>query len=495
MDEIKTEVDRLIELLQNSKGRTMRLSEVASLSGLSIPQARKWIHILEERGQARVSYNLADEEVSWVSAARPGAGRGPAHSASFAPTGAEGGGAHMEAARFMEQRYRQMYPGAGAPQPPPGDDESRKKDAASRLAHPAESIPFSPPSPARKPEPISQESQPPYSKPKAEPEPEELPEPALPPLPKMDEKAMRMSQALKGKIAQARAKREEIEKLKGEKKRMLVEVYRPLETRLEQEAGAITEKLIELENQLLSIREQASRVPGEVSELAGEQERIVQVASEMQRLYADTDRQMTHSMNVLKQARQGAQERLEQARATMNEEAARLEQMNGLSAELQELQAQIEERIREAQEALQSQAARVKAGEEGLREIGRLRAQMQEQAGAGSQELEKQKAALEEIERQLGRLDEVQHWAEAHQLEYNERMQRLRQYISESGAQYHKLKAAIDSGFVHKYLRDLRALSESYDFELSQAQRIETNVDQRIEETKKELAALIAQAR
>ncbi len=318
---------------------------------------------------------------------------------------------------------------------------------------------------------------------------------ALPPLPKMDQKSMQMSAALKAKMNQARAKREQIEKLKTEKKRLLIEVYRPLETRLEQETGVITEKLVELENRLLSLREEAAKVPNEVADLAGEQERIVQVAGEMHRLYAQTDSQMTRSLNTLNQAHADAQRRLAQAREILEAQRKQGEELEQQSSQLQSLQEQTQERIRLAQEALATQAARIETGLEGLRQMESLRGQLDEQIQAGKGDMESQKSLLSEIEHQLGRIDEVQHWVQEHQVEYNSRMTRLTQYASNASAEYKKLKAAIDSGYVHRYLRDLRALSDSYEFELSQAQQTETDIDARLDETKKALSMLIAQAR
>jgi hypothetical protein len=512
MDEIKTEVDRLIELMQNSKGRKMRLSELASLSGLSISQARKWIHVLEERGQVKVRYRFADEEVEWVSPKTQTLGqRVVQHSA--------GANANVEAAHFIEERFRQAYKQQTeasrniedahelaeeikGPEKQIGqqEKESQKEAESPKTQLQSQSTPASQIQPLQElqgkiPPSFSKTYQPPYSKMKARQKQAEPISPILPPMPKLNEKALKMSQTLKNKLAEIKAKREEIESLKAEKKKMLVEVYHPMETRFEEEVGAITEKLIELENRLLAIRQEAAKIPQDIAELSGEQERIIQVALEMQRLYEDTNSQMTHLMQTIKDARAEALEKIEATRAAMSEEASRLEQLNMYSAQLQELQAEIEQKLSQIKEMMEKQAMQLKASEDEMQMVGKLREQIHASWVAGAEEIEKEKEALSQMERQLARLDEVQHWAQAHQLEYNERMKKLNQYILESEKRYNELKAAIDTGYVHKYLRDLRALSESYEFELSQAQQLEANIDQKIEETKKELASLIAQAR
>jgi chromosome segregation ATPase len=151
--------------------------------------------------------------------------------------------------------------------------------------------------------------------------------------------------------------------------------------------------------------------------------------------------------------------------------------------------------VQQAKEALAEQESHLETLQESLHASLEFRHQVQAQVQAGQEEVAQQRASLADIERQLSRMDEVQTWVEAHQTEYNIRMGRLNQYIQTASAEYHKLKAAIDSGFIHRYLRDLRALSESYEFELTQAQQLETNIDQRLEEAKRDLSALITQAR
>ncbi len=115
MDEIKTEVDRLIDLLKTGAGKPMRLSELASLTGLTVPQTRKWIHILEERRQVRVRYNLAEEQVEWMASVPSSSGhvRSPPPSTFSAEPPAEPGDnaadLNVEMARYNERRYRTAH--------------------------------------------------------------------------------------------------------------------------------------------------------------------------------------------------------------------------------------------------------------------------------------------------------------------------------------------------------------------------------------------------
>jgi len=498
MDEIKTEVDRLIEVLQARPGKAVRLSELTNLTGLSIAQVRKWIHILEERGQVKISYSLSDELIEWKG--QPGVQSRPSPSQSQEGLPGEDSDSdstdsaqdsHMEIARFNEQRYRRdsqaKSQDIGRASVYPRNDSFAQSDVQ-KTAERVELESTQAQSPSNPP---MRPSIPSVRKPLSE----IAAEPILPPLPKIDDASMRVSGKLKSKIAAARAKMAQIEQIKGEKKRLLIEVYRPMETKLEAEAGAITEKLIELENQLLGIREQAAGVPNEVAELAGEQERIVQISAEMRRIYSETDRQMTQSVQAMARSKQVAADRMREVGSAITQQQETLARLQEQNNEMGQSQESAAGRIAQAREALAAQEAQLSAAEENLRATMEYRAQVAQQLQAGQQEIEIQRAALADIDHQLGKMDEVQAWVEAHQTEYNQRMARLNEYIQTAGGEYNKLKAAIDSGFIHKYLHDLRALSESYEFEMAQAQQVEVNIDARLEEAKRELTALIAQAR
>ena len=304
-----------------------------------------------------------------------------------------------------------------------------------------------------------------------------------------------MSQKLKSQIEKVHAKMADIDKIKEEKRRLFVEVYRPMETKLEQDAGVITERLIKLENQILSLREEAAKVPSEFAELASEQERIAYVASEMRRAYNETNEQMTKSMQALHQARQNAQMRLDEARNTMGTQEASVEQIRSALETLGSMEADSQRRVSEAQEALGAQQAALDAAMQNLGQLESIKAGLAERLSGAQEGVEQQKSLLSDVEKQLGQLDRVQEWVHVHQQEYDARMRQLADYIENAGREHAKLKAAVDTGFVHRYIKDLRALSESYEFEMSQAQRLEGDIDERLSATKAELTALLAQAR
>ncbi len=518
MEDIRNEVDHLIDLLRTEPVHPYRLSKLASEAHLSVPQARKWIHILEARGQVKVRYNLSDDEILWVGQPIPHALHGVGSSSKNVP--ASGDDVQLEVAHWNESQFR-LQRGV-----PAGEDEStdekktdnakeEKEPLARQLSqaspYPSENeVPFSmtagkkkeksgrtfpvpgaatprePPAPTQTPIPI-------YDQTKEE---EEEPEgPALPPLPAIDERTVKMSQKLKAQIEKARAKMSEIEKIKEEKRRLLVEVYRPMETKLEQEAGTITERLIKLENQILALREEAAKVPSEFAELASEQERIVYVAGEMRRAYNETNAQMTQSMQALRQARQNAQMRLDEARSSVAAQQASEEQIRKTLETLTMMEADSQKRVAEAQETLAAQQAQLDVATQHLGQLENIKSGLEERLSGAQGGVEQQKALLGDVEKQLGQLDRVQEWVQVHQQEYDQRMRALADYIENASREHAKLKSAVDTGFVHRYLKDLRALSESYEFEMSQAQRLEGNIDERLAATKAELAALLAQAR
>ncbi len=117
MDDIRNEVDHLIDLLRAEPIHPYKLSALAAQARLSVPQARKWIHILEARGQVKVRYNLTDDEVLWMAKTVQHALGSGGVSSSRHPGAETGGDVQLEVANWNESQFRQTR---GAPS---GDGE------------------------------------------------------------------------------------------------------------------------------------------------------------------------------------------------------------------------------------------------------------------------------------------------------------------------------------------------------------------------------------
>ncbi|MFH1307101.1 MAG: hypothetical protein ABIH83_05625 [Candidatus Micrarchaeota archaeon] len=70
MEELSSEVDYVIRILRANPNKNFNFKNLHNLTGMPVVLLRKWIELLEENGQVKISYNLSNEEVSWVGESR-----------------------------------------------------------------------------------------------------------------------------------------------------------------------------------------------------------------------------------------------------------------------------------------------------------------------------------------------------------------------------------------------------------------------------------------
>ncbi len=317
----------------------------------------------------------------------------------------------------------------------------------------------------------------------------------LPPMPKSDPEAMRFNEKLQAAMARIKQKADELDKLKERKRQLLREVYRPMERKMEAGADAIAEALLKYENRLLKLRERASQLPTEVADLDERQAQMARVAVEMQRVYDETAHLLTESLTVILESREKAATQLSVVRDGVGAQEAQVGIMRHSLDELSVLQAEVEARIAEAHAALQDEQANLNRAQEMFSQLSGLKAETEGQMQTAAGELKAQKRALHEMDVHLSRIDQVQNWVQQNRGEYDKRMRQLAEYIHSADEEYAVLRESVETGFVRRHLKELRALSESFEFELSQANTMEENVDEQIAQTRGQMGSLIAQAK
>ncbi|MDE1798347.1 MAG: hypothetical protein KGH63_02995 [Candidatus Micrarchaeota archaeon] len=620
MDEIRTDVDRLIHALQTAPGRRLTVAQLQQGLGLTRAQVKKWVSILESEEHVRVHYTFNDEHVTWVSPvehqshgapdslplanpapAGPQAGiqaigRGaplsapgqPASLSQNAPAATEAkpsgermrpeagvpkeetasgenesgeGGSYYELgqtraggrraggpgpalsnpdvtemAREAEGRYRlelEKREQARAQRAARREErETEPKEAqADRAGAAADSQAASGMSEPGEPAPKAAQDKtfaPAYSIPqslassatervstlpsvgtggkfkplRAITTHVELAEPVsfpvsveMPPMPQLDPEAMRFNEKLQAAMGRIKAKGEQLDALKEKKKQLLREVYRPLERKMDYGAEAIADALLKYENRLLKLRERASQLPQEVADLDERQAKMAQVAAEMQRVYDETAHLLQDSLSSVMESRERAAGQLQAVREGVGTQEQNVSRMQEVLSQLSGAQAEVEARMSEARGALQEEQARLNQAQEMLSQLSSAKAGLEGQVQTAAGELKIQKRTLREMDAHLARIDQVKSWVEENRAEYDGRMKQLADYIRSADEEYAYLRESVESGFVRRHLRDLRALSESYEFELAQANQMEENVDQQIGHAKEQMASLIAQAK
>lgn len=584
MEEIKSDVDRIIEILRATPERYFPIAELAARTGLTPLQIRKWIGVLEAGGRTRLRYALTQEEVAWL---EPGLHlRHPRHGEDGkppvpAPVRATGS-FYPIAHSSMRMGGRIAGLGADAPAMEPGAgtveaspvaakeldelrrvlsetvssealaegpvaQESETSPAGRPQEKESENAPLAKEAPAqglRKnggPKTDEKETEAAFSQEKALSkiwtartatgpapesadfgpapsgivrlqtvelgpesrerllapfEPVDFPAPVKwPPMPEADRQAVKFSNKLSAALSRIKAKTDEISHLKEEKRRLMREVYRPLERKMEGDLETVVDALVKYENRLLTLRARLAELPEAVAGVSERQEKLAAVAGEMRKTYDETVHLLDEALAALLESRERAALQVDSVREGVREQETQIGQMGRLLNEVASMHAQANGQLEAARGAMEEQEAQMGEAEGALKKIVSLRQSIGDDVGKARDEVRRQKQTLTGLDSHLLRVNEVARWVARHRSEYDERMRHLAEYIRSADDEYAHLRESVEGGFVRRHIRELHHLSESYQYELAQAERVEENIDQQISSAKSELGELIEKAK
>lgn len=315
------------------------------------------------------------------------------------------------------------------------------------------------------------------------------------PMPKKDAALERFSGKLAAHMARISAKAKEIERIKLEKRRLLHEVYAPLQSKVQGELEDISDRILDHEKRLLELREHVAGLPGQVADISGRHEKMASLAHEMQKAYDETTNMTEEALKAVLEAKETAEIKAGEIRSMALEQDTALSSLKGEFARLSDMEKEAEEKIAEAQSEIDHQQQALSLAGENLSAISGKKKEMAQQISEVKRGIETQNSSLAELDSHLERLGRVAQYVNESRSDYEKKMQQLAEYVSKGESEYAALREDVEANFIRKFLKHLRSVSESYEFELSQAKQSEMEIDREIEKAKGELGALIEEGK
>jgi len=288
---------------------------------------------------------------------------------------------------------------------------------------------------------------------------------------------------------------QEIEKLKMEKEKLLSEHYLPMQRKLEVEIETISDRVLRMEKNILNMQQRASELPSKVTNVEKLQISTIKAHSEMRRAYDEAVALVEESSNLLSEERERMEVMVDQSRQEISAHRSKTEELEGTLRRISEMENQAEDMVISARAALAEQAERLASAEKNAQELSQLKGEITESVSGIKREISTAKGALTSIEKQMQQMRQIELWADSIRQEYDKKMLEVDDYIRNGNQEYDTLRESVEANFVRRYLRELRALTDSYAFEFNQAKNVEGNLDQRISEEKKKLDDLLEEGR
>ena len=301
----------------------------------------------------------------------------------------------------------------------------------------------------------------------------------------------RLARQMKRIERQARA----IDEMRQEKEKLLNDHYLPLQHRLESELETISDRVMRVQSRVSGMQKQASDLPAKVSAVEKVQATSIKAHGEMRRAYDEACALLEESGRQLSEEREKMELMLEQSRVELSRHSAISGDLSNAVSRIEEMEGDAARRVAEARSVLAEQAERLATAESHSNDLRSLRGEIGESIVEMKREVASAKRVLSDLERQMGQMHQIEEYTASIRKDYDEKMSEIDEYIRDGNREFETLRESVEANFVRRYLRELRALTESYSFEFDQARRMEGDIDSRVAEERRKLEQLFEEGK
>ncbi len=312
---------------------------------------------------------------------------------------------------------------------------------------------------------------------------------------KEGEEIASLKRSLSEYMDEIKVQKDEIEKLKAAREKLLAEAYLPLESRFKSAFDSITERLLEKEGKIIEMKERVMELPGKIGEIGKVEAALRRIREEGRRSLAANRDEMARLARGLKDE----DSRLKEEISSIEKDAkARKAEVLDITHTLTELEAR-EGGIKKSLEELNRQLAEINEGV--AASYGTL-SQLTQTRGELSRRLENIKITLDsranEASASYAKLQDVKK-AESiigeYLDDYQKKIAGIEDYARQSEKELGKLKEFAEVKYMKGYLKELDSISSNYEQELEAVGAQEKSIDERLAEAKDSLNTLLKDSR
>jgi len=307
--------------------------------------------------------------------------------------------------------------------------------------------------------------------------------------------SLQFSEKLSRQIKRILQQSQAIEAVRKEKEQLLTEHYLPMQRKLESEIETISDRVLRMEKNILALHQRAADLPGKVGSVEKLQQSSIKAYEEMRKIYDEASALIEESTRALSEEREKMEEMVEASRSEIAQHRAKTEELQKALSHISKLEEESANLVISARAALAEQAERLATAEKYSSELSALKSSIKDSVESIKKEIAATKGVLTSIEKQIGQMRHIELWSQSIKEEYEKNMAEIGDYIKHGNEEFDTLREAVEANFVRRYLKELRALTDSYSFEFGQVKAMESNLDARLAEEKRKLEELIEEGR
>ncbi|MFA6328439.1 MAG: hypothetical protein WCY41_03265 [Candidatus Micrarchaeia archaeon] len=306
---------------------------------------------------------------------------------------------------------------------------------------------------------------------------------------------LQFSERIERQMRRIERQAREIDSLRQEKEKLLNDHYLPLQNRLESELETISDRVMRVQGKVAGLQKNAADLPSKISSVEKVQVSSIKAHGEMRRAYDEACALLEESEKQLAEEREKMELILDQSREELARHSAMSGELHSTMERIGEMETEAARSVSTARAALAEQAERLASAESHANDLRALRGEIGEGIVEMKREVASAKRVLSDLERQMGQMRQIEEYTISIRKDYDEKMSDIDDYIRNGNREFETLRESVEANFVRRYLRELRALTESYSFEFNQARRMEGDIDTRIADERKKLESLFEEGK
>ena len=306
---------------------------------------------------------------------------------------------------------------------------------------------------------------------------------------------LQFSERIERQMKRIERQAREIDDLRAEKEKLLNDHYLPLQHRLESELETISDRVLHVQSKVANLQKNAADLPARISSVEKVQVSGIKAHGEMRRAYDEACVLLEESGKQLAEEREKMELLLEQSHEELSRHSAMSGDLRSTMDRIEEMEGEAASAVSTARAALAEQAERLASAETHANDLRALRGEIGEGITEMKREVASAKRVLSDLERQMGQMRQIEDYTNNIRKDYDAKMLEIDDYIRNGNREFDTLRESVEANFVRRYLRELRALTESYSFEFGQAKRMEGDIDARISEERKKLESLFEEGK
>jgi chromosome segregation ATPase len=281
-----------------------------------------------------------------------------------------------------------------------------------------------------------------------------------------------------------------IDALKKEKEALYTDKFAVVEGKMQADLVTLTERIIEKQSKIAELKENVLELPDKVDELDRLQSQMDSLRKEGRQALSRVRSKADEYVASMESAKAEIEMKVDDVRVSLERQSSRVKDLESQRSSLETKSSKLRDALNSARAQMDELSASMNALSVDLQQVDQTKAEVESVTESVKESVSERGEELQSLEQELEGISQVERFTQEYIRDYAQKMDEVERYVAKSEDELSDLKEAAEQLYVKKYLGELENLSDAYESELSEGVSKESEIDQRIEESKNRINEL-----